>query len=264
MANFTKRTMKVRPRETAPFLPLSAGELAEIQERIGIVFRNPIFLARAFIHRSYLNERPSIGLESNERLEFLGDHVLSFAVGQYLFRSFPEMQEGKLTALEASLVNTKMLGEIAEELKLASFVRMSRGEERTFSDPENKTRNRILGSAFEALICAIYLDRGPGTVELFLEDVLFPKLKEIVERELYLDPKSHLQELVQAKCGITPHYSVFQEEGPAHDKSFMVGVFMGESLLGRGEGRSKSEAESRAAKNALEKEFGVKLHKGLL
>lgn len=121
-----------------------------------------------------------------------------------------------------------------------------------------------MGSAFEALICAIYIDRGQGTVELFLGEVLFPRLKEIVDKETYIDPKSHFQELVQAKCGITPHYSIIEEEGPAHDKSFVAGAFIGENLVGRGEGSTKSEAETRAARIALEKEFGVKLHEGLL
>ena len=262
MARQAKRLVRGRDRpkaRTSP-MPLSVGELSLIQERIGIVFRNPEFLAKAFVHRSFLNESRGNGFESNERFEFLGDRVLDFAVAQYLFRQFPDMQEGKLTALQASLVNTRMLGQVAEELNLASFVRMSKGEAKSFEDPNNKTRNYILGSTLEALICAIYLDRGHGTVELFLEEVLLPRLKEIVDKETYIDPKSHFQELVQAKLGITPHYSIIEEEGPAHDKSFVAGAFIGENLVGRGEGSSKSEAETRAARVALDKEFGVKLH----
>ncbi len=263
MANHGRNVAEARGHRLQT-LPLSDDELVEIQGKIGIVFRNPQFLARAFIHRSFPNERRGAGIENNERLEFLGDKVLGFAVGQYLFRNYPEMQEGKLTALQSSLVNTRMLGQVADDLNLATYIRVSQGIWSVMRDHKNKTRNYILACTFEALVCVIYFDRGQGTVELFLGEVLFPRLKEIIEKELYLDPKSYLQMLAQEKHKVTPHYILLGGDGPAHDRSFVAGAFIGERFVGRGEGSSRVEAETRAARVALDKEFGVKLHEGLL
>lgn len=263
MANQGRSAAKVKDRKPQT-LPLSDDELIEIQGKIGIVFRDPQFLVKAFIHRSFPNERRGTGIESNERLEFLGDKILGFAVGQYLFRNYPKMQEGKLTALQSSLVNTRMLGQVADELNLAAYIRVSQGIWSIMRDRKNKTRNYILACTLEALVCAIYFDRGQGTVELFLGEVLFPRLKEILEKELYLDPKSYFQILAQEKHKTTPHYAILGGDGPDHDRSFVAGAFIGERLVGRGEGLSRVEAETRAARTALDKEFGVKLHEGLL
>ncbi|MBI4094135.1 ribonuclease III [Candidatus Kaiserbacteria bacterium] len=237
---------------------VSRGELAEIQDRIGIVFRSPVFLERAFVHRSFLNEQRDPKLESNERLEFLGDAVLELAVTQYLYRKFPEMQEGKLTGLRCALVNTKMLGRVAEELGLKTYLRAARGQEEDLQTNE-KVRRYLLACTFEAVIGAIYLDRGSGTVDLFLDAVLFRHLQEIMDSEAYIDSKSRLQELAQERLQITPHYEVLSQNGPDHEKTFVVGVFLRARQVGQGQGSSKSEAETEAAREALEKEFQVVL-----
>lgn len=237
----------------------SSGEITDLQMRMRIKIQNVKLLQQAFIHRSYLNEAHSPGLTSNERMEFLGDSVLELAVAQYLFRTYPDMTEGMMTAIRASLVSGVMLGKLAEELQLGDFLRMSKGEAAEFARG-GKSRKYILACTFEALLGALYLDRGLGVVELFLSDLLFPRIDDVVRQKLYLDYKSVLQEKAQGILGLTPRYELISSSGPDHERTFVIGVHFDERLVGQGGGSSKPEAEREAARDALLKEFGIILN----
>ncbi|MBI2613405.1 MAG: ribonuclease III [Candidatus Levybacteria bacterium] len=210
-------------------------------------FKNPKLFEEAFTHRSYLNEA-KLKVTSNERLEFLGDSILSFVVSDHLFTKFPDFEEGTLTNLRSLLVNTKNLSEIARELKMGKLLKLSRGEEES-KGRENAT---LLENSFEAYIGALFLDQGIASVVKFLEDVLFPRIQNFVAKKAFKDPKSLLQEKVQAKKQNSPLYRVLCESGPAHAKTFKVGVYVDGKLLGEGSGKSKQIAEESAARVALE------------
>lgn len=233
-------------------------ELAEIERRLGVTFRDRQYLDQAFIHRSYLNEAKRPDLENNELLEFLGDAILEMAVTQYLYRVHGDCEEGTLTEYRAALVNTRALSKIVDELSLAPFLRMSRGE-KLFFDRNSRSAMRMKGNMFEAIIGAVYLDRGVGTVELLIGEVMLPKLKIIIEQGLHVDPKSQFQELAQSEQSVTPVYQVLDERGADHDKNYLMGAFLGDRLVGQGWGPSKSEGEVEAAKAALKSEFQVEL-----
>jgi len=210
--------------------------------------RNSKLFQEAFTHRSYLNEA-KLKVSSNERLEFLGDSILSFVVSNYLFTKYPEFDEGTLTNLRSLLVNTKSLSEIARELHMGQLLKLSKGEE------ESKGRENVtlLENSFEAYVGALFLDQGmPNTVK-FLEGILFPKIQILVAKKAFKDSKSLLQEKVQAKKQGSPLYRVLEETGPAHTKTFKVGVFVDGKKLGEGSGKSKQIAEENAAKTALER-----------
>jgi ribonuclease-3 len=196
-------------------------KLKEFQEKIGINFKNKDLIRQVFVHRSYLNENPNFDLDHNERLEFLGDAVLEMAVTEYLFSNF-ENPEGELTNLRSALVKGSMLSDIAKKLDIDKHLYLSRGETKS----QGKSRQLILANAFEALIGAIYLDQGYDEAVKFINKYLITHLKSIIENKLYLDPKSHLQELSQEKLGITPKYKILREEGPDHAKNFTVGCFL--------------------------------------
>jgi len=225
----------------------------QFEEKIGVHFKNIDTLKEAFTHRSYLNENPEWALPHNERLEFLGDAVLELIVTQFLYAKFPDFQEGHLTSLRAALVNYQILGRIAKEMSLDKFLFLSKGEARDFG----KAREVILANAIEALFGAIYLDQGYDATKTVVEQWVFPHLDEIIEKKLYRDPKSELQELVQERDRITPVYKVQSEAGPDHAKIFRVGVFIGHTMAAEAEGTSKQEAEVNAALKALEA-FGEK------
>lgn len=210
-------------------------------------FKNPALFKQAFTHRSYLNEVRE-QLESNERLEFLGDSILSFVVSKHLYKTYPRFNEGILTNLRSLLVNTKNLASLAREADLGRFLLLSRGEEES-GGRENDT---LLANSFEALTGALYLDQGIEAVEEFLKYILFPKIDSVVKSKTFKDPKSLLQEYVQSKKQNAPLYKVIAEEGPPHDRVFTIGVYVNEKLLGKGTGRSKQVAEEQAAKKALE------------
>lgn len=237
-------------------LVLLPREIAEIEGRIGITFRDKQFLDQAFIHRSYLNEAVRPDLDNNELMEFLGDGVLEMAVTQYLYRQHRDSDEGTLTNYRAALVNTRALSKLIDELGIAPFLRMSRGE-KLFFERNSRSAVRMKANLFEAVIGAIYLDRGVGTVELFIGEVMLPKLKDIIARGGQIDPKSQLQNLSQAEIGVTPSYQVLEEHGADHDKNFLVGAFLGDRLVGQGWGPNKFEGEVEAAKAALKSEFQV-------
>lgn len=223
------------------------NQVEEFSKRTSLNFKNKDLLRQVFVHRSYLNENIGFDLDHNERLEFLGDAVLELVVTEYLYQNFNN-PEGELTNLRSALVKGSMLSYIAKELNMDQYLFLSRGE----SQSEGKSRQLILANTFEALIGAIYLDQGYASTVEFIKKHLIIHLKKILDEKLYLDPKSHLQEISQDQIGITPIYRVLNEHGPDHNKSFTVGCYVKEKLVGEGSGSSKQAAESAAASSALE------------
>ncbi|MFH1029820.1 MAG: ribonuclease III [bacterium] len=223
---------------------------SRLEEKLGIKFKNKDLLRQSLVHRSYLNENPKFSLDNNERLEFLGDAVLEIVVTEYLFNNFNN-PEGELTNWRASLVNSKMLSKIATDIGLEEFLYLSRGEAK---DKNSKARQYILADAIEALIGAIYLDRGIKISENFIKKNVLIHLPNILKHKLYLDPKSRFQELAQDRKGITPSYKVLTTEGPDHNKNFTVGLYLEDEFIAKGEGTSKQEAQVNAAESALQLE----------
>jgi ribonuclease-3 len=189
-------------------------------------------------------------LDHNERLEFLGDAVLEIIVTEYLYLNYPDNPEGDLTNWRASLVNSKMLSTVAEEIELENFLYLSKGEAK---DRNTKARQAILANAVEALIGAIYLDQGREASEKFINQFILSKLDNILENKLYLDAKSKFQEKAQEEYGITPHYKVLKESGPDHKKEFEVGVYLEGDLVAKAVGASKQEAQIKAAQEGIKK-----------
>lgn len=225
-------------------------KIDKLQEKIGFKFNNLELLKQALVHRSYMNEHPGFGVGHNERLEFLGDAVLEIVVTKFLFLNFPNTAEGDLTNWRASLVNSKMLYEVAQDIKLDGHLYLSKGEEK---DKNKKARHFILADAIEAIIGAIYLDQGLEPASEFIHKNILIKLDKIIKNQLYLDPKSHFQEKSQELRGTTPHYQVLDETGPDHAKIFVVGLYIGEELISQGKGSSKQEAQIDAAGEGLKK-----------
>lgn len=221
---------------------------AELEKRLGVIFKEKLLLEQALVHRSYINENPSYKYGHNERLEFLGDAVLELVVTEYLFKNYPN-PEGELTNWRASLVNSKMLAEMSEQLGVNDHLYLSRGEAK---DNNSKARQYILANAFESIVGAMYLDQGYDVASAFIHRELLPKLPHILENKLYKDPKSSFQEASQDKVGITPVYKVLREEGPDHAKVFTIGVFLRDEEVATGKGASKQEAEEAAARAGLE------------
>lgn len=209
-------------------------------------FKNQRLFKQAFTHRSYLNEVREI-LASNERLEFLGDSIVSFAVSEYLYKKYPGFNEGTLTNLRSLLVNTKTLSQIAKELNFGNFLLLSKGEE----ESKGRENASLLENSFEAFIGALYLDQGLTSVSKFLEKKLLYKSDYLVQKKEFKDPKSLLQEKIQAKKYSSPLYKVLDESGPAHAKIFTIGAFIQGKMVGTGKGKSKQIAEENAAKEAL-------------
>lgn len=223
--------------------------LEDLETAIGFNFKNKNLLKEALTHRSYLNENPGWPLSHNERLEYLGDAVLELVVSEALFKKFPKAPEGQMTVLRAALVNYQMLGTVAAGFHLDDYIFMSRGERGDIS----KAREVILANAIESLIGAIYLDGGLEVVEQFAERCILTYLPEILATKSYKDSKSELQEIIQEKLKVTPTYGVLEESGPAHQRTFRIGVYFGDELIAEGTGASKQEAEVEAAKEALKK-----------
>lgn len=215
-------------------------------ERIGIPFSNLKLLRQAFTHSSYLNEHRMKPNQDNERLEFLGDAVLELAVSEYLYDHFAKMTEGEMTKLRASIVCEPSLVSLAEELEFGKFVLLGKGEELT----GGRHRPALLADVFEAFIGALYLDQGMDQVKQFLERTVFSKLSQ---GQFFgaIDYKSQLQELIQHDNLGVLQYRITKEIGPAHDREFVSEVWLHERMLGTGTGRSKKEAEQRAAAEAL-------------
>ncbi len=204
-------------------------------------------LVTAFTHRSYVNEHKKTAREHNERLEFLGDAVLELVVTQFLFANYTD-PEGTLTNWRSALVRTESISAAASRLGFEQYLRLSRGEKRG----TDRARAQILANTFEAVIGAIYLDQGYEAARVFIEKNILSTFEAILESGSWMDPKSHLQEVVQSQEGHTPHYKVLNEEGPDHDKIFTVGVFVEGDLRGKGTGPSKQTAQVAAAEAALQ------------
>lgn len=214
--------------------------------KLGFEFDNIDTLITALTHRSYVNEHKKSVSEHNERLEFLGDAVLELAVTDFLFSNYTE-PEGILTSWRAALVRTESIGAAGDRLGYEPLLRMSRGEKQG----SDRARQQILANAFEAVIGAIYLEKGYDAAQKFVATHILSTLDKILEEGTWRDPKSHLQEVSQRVDGFTPQYKVLDEVGPDHDKVFTIGVFVGSELMGKGSGPSKQTGQQQAARAAL-------------
>lgn len=221
-------------------------DTSPLETAIGITFRNKDLLLTALTHRSYLNENTSWHFDHNERLEFLGDAVLELVVTEYLYRTYPN-PEGEMTNWRAALVNSVMLAKVAGKFNVNEYLLLSRGE----AKDTGRARQYILANAVEAIIGAIYLDRGYDVAKEFIMRFVMDELSGILSGQTYRDAKSRLQEEAQDRLGITPSYTVLEEWGPDHAKHFRIGVYLEKDLIGEGQGPSKQEAQQAAAENAL-------------
>ncbi|MBU4209878.1 ribonuclease III [Patescibacteria group bacterium] len=224
-------------------------KIKQLEKKLKTKFKSIDKLQKALIHRSYLNEYKNIKLESNERYEFLGDAVLELWASKKLFDLFPDYPEGKLTNLRALVVCTNNLADIAKKLKIGDYLFLSNGEQKN----NGQSNKSILADSLEAIIGAIYLDKGSKAVEKFLDKFLLPTIKTFAQRKVYKDPKSLFQELAQEKKNITPHYKTLKETGPDHQKIFNVAVYLNKKLIAKGKGRSKQLAQEAASRAAIEK-----------
>jgi ribonuclease III len=209
-------------------------------------FKDKSLYSKVFTHRSFLNES-SDESESNERLEFLGDSILSFIVSTYIYENYPNLKEGELTALRSVLTNTQTLYQFAKDLNLGEQLKLSKGEEST-GGRINKT---ILANTFESLLGGLFLDQGLEAAKEFVNSVIIAHIDAVVEDQGLKDPKSLLQEKTQEVNKMSPVYKIVREEGPDHSKIYTSGVFLNNKLLAEGSGKSKQEAEKNAAANAL-------------
>jgi ribonuclease-3 len=216
------------------------------KEKLGVTFNDINLLITAFTHRSYLNEHKKTVSEHNERLEFLGDAVLELVATKFLYTNYGE-PEGILTNWRSSLVRTESISAAASRYEFEPLLRLSRGEKRG----TDRARAQILANSYEAVVGSIYLDQGYEEAERFITESLLVTFDEILKTGSWMDPKSHLQELVQSQDGQTPQYRIIEENGPDHDKTFTVGVFVGDELKGQGTGPSKQHAQQQAATTAL-------------
>ncbi len=222
-------------------------DLKKLETNLDVQFKDYSLLTRALTHRSYMNENPGIALEDNERLEFLGDAVLDFVVGAYLYNRFPEMDEGELTSLRAALVRANTLADFAKQMEIDRYLLLGYGED------ENGGRRRIplLCATFEAVIGAIYLDQGMAHVKPIIERLAEPALVKIRAEALHKDAKSEFQVWAQARFNVTPRYKVIATSGPDHDKVFTMQLMVGDKVWGEGSGGSKQLAAQAAAREGL-------------
>lgn len=225
----------------------SLKNLEALERKIRIKFKDAKLLQTALVHSSYLNEHKDKVSDHNERLEFLGDAVLELVTTEYLYATFPKSEEGELTSLRAALVKGKHLSLVAEGLGLGEFLFLSHGEEKS----GGREKSYILANTLEALIGAIYLDRGFSVAHKFISKFILTNLGDILKKGLHVDAKSKFQEIAQDTLGVTPTYAVLSELGPDHDKVFEIGAYLGEILVAKGKGSSKQKAEQDAAVAAL-------------
>lgn len=216
------------------------------KDKLGVAYNNIELLVTAFTHRSYLNEHRKTVHEHNERLEFLGDAVLELVVTEYLYGNFSD-PEGILTNWRSALVRTESISAAAKRYEFEPLLRLSRGEKRG----TERARAQILANCYEAVTGSLYLDQGYDAAKKFIAQSLLTTFEEILKTGSWMDPKSHLQEVVQSQEGHTPVYRVLSEEGPDHDKTFTVGVFVDGKLRGQGTGPSKQAGQQQAAQAAL-------------
>lgn len=222
-------------------------KFSDFEKKIKVNFKDGQLLQQAFTHRSYINENPGLKISHNERLEFLGDAVLELIVTDFLYKKYPQYTEGELTALRSALVNAMIISEIASDIGMNDYLLLSKGEAKDYG----KARVYILANTYEALVGAMYLDQGYEVTNKFIIKTLLPKTEEIVNKKLWRDAKSLVQEKAQEFVSVTPAYKVLAQSGPDHDKHFTVGIYFGPDLIAEGRGKSKQEAEQKAALSAL-------------
>ena len=220
---------------------------SNFEKNTKIIFKNKNLLKQAFIHRSYINENPGSKFSHNERLEFLGDAVLELIVTDFLYKKYLNYTEGELTSIRSALVNAVIISEIAFKIGMNDYLLLSKGE----AKDSGKARQYILANTYEAYVGAVYLDQGYNIANKFVLITLLPHTEEIVAKKLWRDAKSLVQEKVQEFVGVTPAYKILSESGPDHEKHFTVGIFFGSDLVAEGKGKSKQEAEQKAAETAL-------------
>lgn len=225
-------------------------DFQQFEQQSGTTFNDKGLLKQAFVHRSYINENKASSLAHNERLEFLGDAVLELVVTSFLYKKYPEKNEGELTAYRSAIVNTHSLSKAATDLGVNEFLLLSKGE----AKDTGRARAIILADTMEAIIGAIYLDHGYDGAKKFIEKNIFGiiDIEEIIRKKLWIDAKSLFQEKAQEVVGLTPAYKTLKETGPDHSKEFSVGVFLGDKQVAVGQGLSKQEAEQEAARKGLE------------
>jgi len=222
-------------------------KLSSLEKKIEVKFKDQDLILQAFVHRSYINEHRDFKVGHNERLEFLGDACLELVVTDYLYKNYPN-PEGELTNWRAALVRGTMISQVARELGYGDYLLLSKGE----SKSKGKARELILANTFESVLGAIYLDKGYKAADKFVTKFLLPHLPEILEKELFYDPKSRFQEMVQERTGITPVYKLKKEEGPDHNKTFTMMACVEDKEIAEGKGASKQEAEQEAARAAID------------
>ena len=222
-------------------------QFSNFGKKTKIIFKDKELLAQAFVHRSYINENSGTKLSHNERLEFLGDAVLELVVTDFLYKKYPNYTEGELTALRSALVNAVIISEVATSIGMNDYLLLFKGE----GKDNGKARQYILANTYEAYIGALYLDQSIEVADKFVHKSLLPKTEEIVSKKLWRDAKSLVQEKAQEFVNVTPAYKVISESGPDHDKHFTIGIFFGSDFIAEGKGKSKQEAEQKAAEAAL-------------
>ena len=222
----------------------------EFEKKFNIEFNNKSLLKQAFIHRSYINENKGLGLEHNERLEFLGDAVLELVVTRFLFEKYPETKEGVLTAYRSSLVRTESISAAARAMGMNDLLKLSKGESRDMG----KARDYILANAFESFVGAVYLDLGYESAKGIIAGILFDNIEQVILEGTWKDAKSYVQEMAQEHYSETPRYELVSALGPDHDKHFVMAIYFGDKKIAEGTGNSKQKSQQDAATNAIEKE----------
>jgi len=222
------------------------ADLEAIQRALDYRFRDLDLLRRALTHPSYVNEHPEDGPGDNQRLEFLGDAVLDFIAGAWVYRNYPHFDEGRMTRLRAALVRTKTLAHLARQVGIGAALRLGHGEE----EAGGRGRDANLCDAFEAVVGALYIDDGMAASQAFVEPLIGPVAEAVLAAEADWDAKSRLQEWSQAELGVTPRYRIVAEKGPDHAKTFVAQVLLSKQVAGQGTGRSKQTAEQAAARAA--------------
>jgi len=224
-------------------------DFTNFENKIGIHFKDKMLLKQAFTHRSYLNENRDLKLGHNERLEFLGDAVLELSVTDYLYKQFADKPEGELTALRSALVNAITLSEVGNTLNINDYLLLSKGE----AKDTGRARQYILANTMESIIGAIYLDQGYDVASDFIARFVLTLTESIISGDLHIDAKSKFQEKSQELLSTTPSYKLISQTGPDHDKHFTVGLYLSDTLISEGKGKSKQDAEQDAARKGLEK-----------
>lgn len=224
-------------------------DFSGFEAKLAKPFADKGLLEQAFTHRSYINENPRDGAEHNERLEFLGDAVLELVVTDFLYGKYPSRPEGELTSCRAALVNAVTLADVATRLGMNEYLLLSKGE----AKDTGRARQYILADAYEALVGALYIDQGYDAARAFIADTVLADMDRIIKEHKYRDAKSLVQEKAQEIVSFTPSYKVLEETGPDHDKHFTIGIYFGPELIAEGKGKSKQEAEQKAAYEALKK-----------